>query len=60
MWRHGLSTFSWEFGQGATTPPTPSLRHSLVKFRRVPPSPPPRQQEAVDGPLHVHDVTVTS
>jgi len=26
-----------------------------VKFGRVPPSPPLRQQEGADGPLHVHD-----
>ena len=29
---------------------------AAVKLRRVPPSPPLRQQEGVDGDLHVRDI----
>jgi len=53
MGRQGLSTFSWVFCQGATTP---LHLHDVtvfvaVKFGVVPPSPPLRH------PLHLHDVT---
>ena len=39
--RYGLSTFSWVFCQGASTPPTPLCR--LEVWYRVPSSPPLRQ-----------------
>ena len=51
MGRHGLSTFSWVFCQGAGTPSLHLFcRHFFapVKFGRVPPSPPLRQQEGMD------------
>jgi len=51
--RHELSTFSWVFCPGVTTP---LQLHDVtvsaaVKFGRVPPSPPTCQQEGVDGSL---------